>query len=87
MQQLHEKIDRLMSMPPYDQSPGETQAALLELLKEELDYACQRHAGYKRYVDHWPVNYQSAGGSLTSHTCRWAFSRPIPRCPSWARTK
>ncbi len=61
MQQLHEKIDRLMSMPPYDQSPGETQAALLELLKEELDYACQRHAGYKRYVDHWPVNYQSAG--------------------------
>jgi hypothetical protein len=24
----------------------------LEILKEELDYACQRHAGYKNYVRH-----------------------------------
>jgi hypothetical protein len=60
MQQLHEKIDHLLSIPPYEQSPDETQAALLDLLKEELDFACQRHAGYKSYVEQWPVNYRSA---------------------------
>ncbi len=60
MQPLHEKIDHLLSMPPYDQSPAEREAALLELLKEELDYACERHAGYKSYVEHWPVSYRSA---------------------------
>ena len=60
MQPLHEKIDHLLSMPPYDQSPAEREAALLELLKEELGYACERHAGYKSYVEHWPVSYRSA---------------------------
>jgi hypothetical protein len=61
MKQLDEGIDRLLSMPPYCQSPGERQAGLLELLKEELDYACQRHAGYKNYIEHWPLDYRSAG--------------------------
>ena len=61
MQQLAEKIDRVLSMAPYRQPPEERQAGLLEVLKEELDYACQRHAGYKNYVQHWPVDYRSAG--------------------------
>jgi len=60
MQQLDEKIDRILSVAPYCQPPDERQAGLLELLKEELDYACQRHAGYRNYVQHWPVDYRSA---------------------------
>ena len=47
-------------MPPYSQPPEERQAGLLEILKEELDYACQRHEGYRNYVEHWPLDYRSA---------------------------
>lgn len=60
MQGIDEKIAHVLSMPPYGQAPEERQAGLLEILKEELDYACQRHAGYKNYVDHWPTDYRSA---------------------------
>ena len=61
MLQLAEKIDRVLSMAPYGQPPEERQAGLLEILKDELDYACQRHEGYKNYVQQWPVDYRSAG--------------------------
>jgi hypothetical protein len=47
-------------MPPYSQPPEEKQEALLGILKEELSEACQRHAGYKNYIQHWPLDYQSA---------------------------
>ena len=60
MQQFEDKVESLLSMPPYGQAPEEKQAGLLEILKEELDYACQRHAGYKNYVQNWPLDYQSA---------------------------
>ncbi|HXW15839.1 MAG TPA: acyl-protein synthetase [Terriglobia bacterium] len=61
MPQLTEKIDRVLSMAPYGQPPDERQAGLLEILKEELDFACQRHEGYKNYVQQWPRDYRSAG--------------------------
>jgi hypothetical protein len=61
MQQLVNKIDRLLSLPPYGQPPEEKQAGLLEIFKEQLDYACQVHAGYRNYIQHWPADYQSAG--------------------------
>jgi hypothetical protein len=61
VQQFDDKIDRVLSLPPYGQAPDERQAGLLEILKDELEYACQRHAGYKNYVEHWPGNYRSAG--------------------------
>jgi hypothetical protein len=57
---FEDKIDDLLSRPPYDQPPEERQACLLEILKEELDYACQRHPGYKNYIDNWPKDYRSA---------------------------
>ncbi|MGD0965398.1 MAG: acyl-protein synthetase [Candidatus Acidiferrales bacterium] len=60
MPPFEDKIDRLLATPPYGQSPEERQAGLLEVLKEELDYACERHAGYKNYVEHWPRDYRSA---------------------------
>ncbi len=61
MQSLDDKISRLLSIPPYSQPPGEKQAGLLELLKDELHYACQRHAGYENYVRGWPSDYSAAG--------------------------
>jgi len=60
MHGIDDKIDRVLSMSPYCQAPEERQAGLLEILKEELEYACQRHAGYKNYVQHWPVDYRFA---------------------------
>jgi len=60
MQQFEDKVESLLSIPPYGQPPEEKQCALLEILKEELDYACLRHAGYKNYVQQWPLDYQSA---------------------------
>jgi len=61
MLQFEERIESLLSMPPYGQAPEEKEAALLGILKEELDYSRQRNASYKNYIDHWPVDYQSAG--------------------------
>jgi len=60
MQQFEEKVESLLSIPPYNQPPAERQAGLLEILKEELRYSCQRHAGYRNYVQNWPLDYQSA---------------------------
>lgn len=60
MQPFEEQIDRLLSMPPYGHPPEERQLGLLKILKEELDYACQKHAGYKNYLEHWPQDYRSA---------------------------
>jgi hypothetical protein len=60
MQSLDDKINRLLAIPPYSQPPEEKQAGLLELLKEEIDYACERHSGYENYVKGWPSDYRSA---------------------------
>jgi hypothetical protein len=60
MELLNEKIDRILSIAPYSQSPDEREAGLLELLREELEYACSRHAGYENYIQHWPVDYRTA---------------------------
>jgi len=61
MQQFEDKVESLLAIAPYGQPPEERQASLLAILKEELSYACQRHDGYKNYVEHWPVDFQSAG--------------------------
>ena len=61
MQPFEDKVDRLLSVPLYGQPPAEKQATLLEVLREELDYACERHSSYKNYVQHWPTDYRSAG--------------------------
>lgn len=60
MEQLNDNIDAILSMPPYGQPPAEREAGLLALLKEELEFACRRHAGYENYVRHWPVDYRTA---------------------------
>jgi len=55
-----DKIDHLLSLSPYGQAPEIKHRVLLELLKDELAYGCERHAGYRNYVEHWPVAYRSA---------------------------
>ena len=59
-QQFEHQIESLLDLPPYTQPPEEKQSLLLEILKEELDYAYKRHAGYGNYIQQWPVDYQSA---------------------------
>ena len=60
MNELGQRIDPLLAIPPYGLSPEERQSALLDLLKDELDYACSRNAGLRNYVRHWPVDTRSA---------------------------
>jgi hypothetical protein len=58
--QFEEKIESLLSLPPYSKAPVDRQAALVETLKEELDYAGQRHAGYGNYLQNWHSDFRSA---------------------------
>ena len=60
MQLFEDKIDRTLSLPPYSQPTDQRQAGLLEVLKDEVAYACERHAGYRNYIHTWPMDYRSA---------------------------
>jgi hypothetical protein len=59
MDELAQRIDQLLATSPYGLSPEERQPALLELLKDELQYACSRNAAFRNYVQHWPVETRS----------------------------
>jgi long-chain acyl-CoA synthetase len=61
MRPSEDKIERLLSVSLYSLPPEERQASLLEILREELDNACERHPGYKNYVQQWPTDYRTAG--------------------------
>ncbi len=60
MNEIGQRIDQLLAIPPYGLPPEERQAALLALLKDELEYACGRSPGYRNYIQHWPVDTRSA---------------------------
>lgn len=60
MESLGERIDRLLASPPYRLPPEERSPALLEMLKDELEYTCERSSGLQNYVRHWPVNFRLA---------------------------
>lgn len=60
MNQMGERIDRLLAMPPFGSSPEEREAAILPLLKDELENACSKSASYRNYVQHWPVQIRLA---------------------------
>ncbi len=61
MQPLEDKIEVLLSVPLYTQPSEEREASLLEIFREEIDCACERHPGYKNYVQQWPTDYRTAG--------------------------
>ena len=60
MEAFEEKIDRVLSAPPYSRPPEERSSVLLEILKDELEYACERNPAIENYVRHWPVNFRLA---------------------------
>lgn len=60
MNELGQRIDQLLAIPPYGLPAAEQQSALLELLKDEVEYACSRNPGYRNYVQHWPVETRNA---------------------------
>ena len=60
MDELGLRIDQLLAMPPYGMLPDERQCVLLELLKEELEYACKKNLAYRNYLQHWPAEARLA---------------------------
>jgi Acyl-protein synthetase, LuxE len=60
MNEIGERVDQLLAVAPYSLPPEARQAALLGLLKDELEYACSRNSGYKNYIEHWPVHTRLA---------------------------
>ncbi len=62
MDELGRRIDQMLAIPPYSLPPEARQAALVELLKDELEYAANRNAAYQNYLRHWPTEIPSAEG-------------------------
>src|SRR3990172_12659869 len=58
MEALGERIDRFLASPPYRTPPEERSRALLETLKDELEFACERHSGLHNYVRGWPFDFR-----------------------------
>jgi hypothetical protein len=57
---LADRVNALLASGPYELSPDEHESKLLPLLKEELEFACERSAAFRNYVGHWPIAYRSA---------------------------
>lgn len=60
MNEIGQRVDQLLAIPPYSLPPEERQTALLALLKDELEYACSRNPVYRNYIEHWPIDTRSA---------------------------
>ncbi len=60
MEGLGERIDRMLTGSPYRLPPEEKSFALLEILKDELEYACERNKAIENYVRHWPISFRFA---------------------------
>jgi hypothetical protein len=58
--QLAERINTLLVGEPYQLAPEQHESTLLSLLKDELDYACDRSPRFCNYVEHWPTDYRAA---------------------------
>lgn len=60
MNEIEQRIEHLLTIPPYGLPPEEQQAVLLSLLKDELGYAGSKNPVYRNYMEHWPVHTSSA---------------------------
>jgi Acyl-protein synthetase, LuxE len=60
MIELEQRIEHLLHVPPYGIPPAERESGLLELLKDEVEYAGSKNARLQNYVQHWPVPLSSA---------------------------
>jgi hypothetical protein len=59
MNTLGERIEQLLTGQVYSAPPEEHSRVLLEILKDELEYACGRNVGIQNYVRRWPINFSS----------------------------
>jgi phenylacetate-coenzyme A ligase PaaK-like adenylate-forming protein len=57
---IEQSIESLLATRPYAMAPEQRQAALLALLKQELDYACGQSPQFRNYVEHWPADFHAA---------------------------
>jgi Acyl-protein synthetase, LuxE len=57
---LEASIAKLLDGPTYAVPPRERHDALLAVLKQEIEYACERNARYANYVRQWPVRVGDA---------------------------
>jgi acyl-protein synthetase LuxE len=53
-------IESVLTAPLYALDPEQRQGSLLAVLKKELAYACEQNARFRNYVEHWPVDFQTA---------------------------
>ena len=88
MKQLEEKIDRLLRCLLTVSLLAKDKRCFWTFWKayaRNLTTLCQRHAaGYKNYIQQWPVDYRSAGLVTDSSLSTSGTSEgPIPRCRSW----
>jgi len=60
MDELGPRIDQMLAIPPYSLPPEARQAGLVELLKDELEYAGSRNAAFQNYLRHWPTDIRTA---------------------------
>jgi phenylacetate-coenzyme A ligase PaaK-like adenylate-forming protein len=60
MAELEASITKLLDAPTYALSPQERHDALLAVLKQEIEYACERNAKYANYARQWPVRVADA---------------------------
>ncbi len=58
--EIEQRIDGLLTVLPYSLAPQQRQETLLALLKNELEYACERNPRFRNYVNHWPVDFRTA---------------------------
>jgi len=58
--ELEQSIGTLLDKPPFQMDPAERHDAMLEVLKHELEYACDRSPQFRNYVDQWPVRVGDA---------------------------
>jgi acyl-protein synthetase LuxE len=60
LSEIEQGIESVLAESPYAVDSNLRRSTVLELLKKEIAYACERNTGFRNYVEHWPVNFQGA---------------------------
>ncbi len=58
--QVEEQVDALLTAPTFALEPAEHHTRLLQVLQVELAHAAECHAGLRRYLEAWPLDYRAA---------------------------
>ena len=58
--EIEQGIESVLAQSPYAVDSNLRRSTVLELLKKEIAYACERNTAFRNYVEHWPVSFQGA---------------------------